>query len=243
MDKLIANGIVPVYETESGATIDARRLHNGLQVGRDFSNWIKDRLEKYGFVENSDYSVYAKSGENPSGGRPSTEYALTLDCAKEIAMAEATEQGHAVRKYFIGVEKEWNSPAKFMARALVIANTELSKVMQENAVLKPKADFFDTVTNSKDAVDIGTASKVLNFSKGRTTLFRILRDKGILMATNIPYQEYCDRGYFRVIESTYTNKRTGDTHTNYKTVVYQRGLDYIRKLLIKQGYMKDAISA
>jgi anti-repressor protein len=60
--------------------------------------------------------------------------------------------------------------------------------------------------------------------------FEFLRDRGVLMSNNQPKQTYCDRGYFRVVESKY-NKPDGSSHINLKTVVYQKGLDYIRKLL------------
>lgn len=93
---------------------------------------------------------------------------------------------------------------------------------------KPKVEFFDTVTGSKDTVDIGTAAKVLNLGIGRTKLFEILRNKGILQNNNIPYQKYIDSGYFRVIESSFL-KPDGSKHVNFKTVVYQKGLHFITR--------------
>lgn len=105
------NPFPTICETVVGAalvkTTDARDLHRSLEVGRDFSNWIKGRLARYGFVENIDYvkaEVFARSGENP-GGRPKTEYHLTLDTAKEIAMVENNARGRAVRRYFIECEQ------------------------------------------------------------------------------------------------------------------------------------------
>lgn len=95
---------------------------------------------------------------------------------------------------------------------------------------KPKVEFFDQVAESKDAIDLGTAAKVLNMGIGRNRLFEVLRDKRILMNDNKPYQNYIDRGYFRVIEQKYT-KPDGSTNISIKTLVYQRGLDYIRKVL------------
>jgi phage anti-repressor protein len=90
---------------ESTETVDARDLHAFLKVGRDFSNWIKGRIEQYEFLENHDFVVFAGFDENPSGGRPSKEYALTLDMAKELSMVENNAQGRRARHYFIHHEK------------------------------------------------------------------------------------------------------------------------------------------
>lgn len=109
----------------------------------------------------------------------------------------------------------------------------LEEKEKQIALMKPKAEFFDAVANSKDAIDLGTAAKVLNMGIGRTRLFKALRDLKILNKDNIPYQEYIDRGYFRTIEQKYT-KPDGTTCINIKTLVYQRGLDYIRKILTEK---------
>lgn len=84
---------------------DARELHQFLQVGKYFSNWIKKRIEDYGFIENQDFVGFCQNGQKPIGGRPTTEYHLTLDMAKELAMVERNEQGRAARRYFIECEK------------------------------------------------------------------------------------------------------------------------------------------
>lgn len=73
--------------------MNARDLHTFLELGKDFSNWIKDRIVQYGFVENIDYVVFAKIGENPRGGRPTKDYFLSLDMAKELSMVERNEKG------------------------------------------------------------------------------------------------------------------------------------------------------
>jgi len=97
---------------------------------------------------------------------------------------------------------------------------------------QPKIAFFDSVTNSKDAIDMKDAAKVLNIGIGRNTLFQRLRDLKILMENNTPYQTFIDRGYFRVIESRWTTPQ-GEVKISLKTVVYQRGLDFILKELRK----------
>ncbi|WP_252120398.1 antA/AntB antirepressor family protein [Symbiopectobacterium purcellii] len=91
---------------EAVQTVNARDLHEFLKVGKDFSNWIKDRIKQYGFVENIDYVVFANSGENPNGGRPVKEYAISIDMAKELSMVERNEKGKEARQYFIQCEKQ-----------------------------------------------------------------------------------------------------------------------------------------
>lgn len=120
------------------------------------------------------------------------------------------------------------------AEALRLAADQQERLEEQRRLLeiaKPKAEFFDQVASSKDAIQIGDAAKVLNISGiGRNRLFAILRDKGVLMQGNIPYQTYIDKGYFRTIEQKWTTKE-GETRISIKTLVYQRGLDYIRRLL------------
>lgn len=71
-----------------------------------FATWIKDRIEQYSFVAGQDFEVFANSGDNPLGGRPATEYSITLDMAKMLAMVERTVVGRQVREYFIDCEKK-----------------------------------------------------------------------------------------------------------------------------------------
>jgi anti-repressor protein len=139
------------------------------------------------------------------------------------------------------IERALTDPDFLIQLATTLKTEREARLVAEHKVkeLEPKGAFFDTVAGSKDCVDIGTVAKVLHFSKGRNTLFKILRDSKILMHDNKPYQEYCDRGYFRVIESTYT-KPSGDVCVNFKTVVYQRGIEFIRRFLVKNGYMKPS---
>jgi len=111
-------------------------------------------------------------------------------------------------------------------------------VMQAQLVdAQPKIDFYDSVTSSKDAVEMKDAAKVLGLGIGRNTLFQKLRDKSILMDNNTPYQTYIDQGYFRVIESKWVTPG-GETRISFKTVVYQKGLNYLLKVL-KKDIAKD----
>ena len=105
----------------------------------------------------------------------------------------------------------------------------LQKQLEE---AKPKVEFYDSVMQSADTCDMGTVAKVLNCGIGRTKLFEFLRKKGVLMSDNRPYQKFVDAGMFRVVESKWATP-DGDIHVNYKTVVFQKGLDFIKKIVEK----------
>ncbi len=112
---------------------------------------------------------------------------------------------------------------------LLIQNNELQLANRE---MKPKAEFFDAVAGSKKAMSMEEVAKVLSYpGVGRNKLFEILRNQNILQKDNIPYQKYIDSGYFRVIEQKYN---VGDeVRINIKTLVFQKGVDFIRKTLDK----------
>ena len=104
--------LLPINESNGYQAVNARDLHVFLEVGRDFSNWMKDQIEKCDLVENQDYEVFAEKGENPKGGRPSKEYALSISAAKEISMMSQTEKGKQARRYFIACEDKLKTIAK-----------------------------------------------------------------------------------------------------------------------------------
>lgn len=230
------NEIIKVnYDTEQ-PTISARDLHEQLNIGTAFKDWFP-RMCEYGFEEGKDFC--SKLSETSSkGGRPSKDADISIDMAKQICMIQRTPEGKKIRQYFIDLEKAWNTPEQIFARALKMADQTIERLKENNAILlednqrmKPKEEFFDAVAGSKDAIEIGKVAKVLNYpGVGRNKLFEILRDKGVLMRDNIPYQKYIDNGCFRTVEQKY-HTPDGETRINIKTLVYQKGVDYIRKML------------
>lgn len=126
-------------------------------------------------------------------------------------------------------ELEMREKAAEVMAWLLQDNKELKA---RNAELEPKAAFFDQVADSKTALPMREAAAALNLpDMGRNTLFQFLRTRGILDARNIPYRQYQDSGYFRVIEQSYTDSY-GESHVTLKTLVYQKGLDFIRRLVV-----------
>lgn len=215
------------FETEQ-PTVSARDLHEALEINTRFNDWFP-RMVEYGFVDGKDY--YSKMSKTSYvGGRPSTDYEISIDMAKQICMIQRTDIGKKCRQYFIDLEKAWNTPEQIMARALKVADRRMKELQLQLTEARPKIEFFDAVANSKTALPMDKVAKVLDMGIGRNKLFEILRDKKILDRNNIPYQTYVDRGYFRVVEQKYT-KPTGETVVTTKTLVYQRGVDYIRKIV------------
>lgn len=230
------NEIIKVnYDTEQ-PTISARDLHEQLNIGTAFKDWFP-RMCEYGFEEGKDFCSKL-SETSAKGGRPSKDADISIDMAKQICMIQRTPEGKKIRQYFIDLEKAWNTPEQIFARALKMADQTIERLKENNAILlkdnqrmKPKEEFFDAVAGSKDAIEIGKVAKVLNYpGVGRNKLFEILRDKGVLMGDNIPYQKYIDNGCFRTVEQKY-HTPDGETRINIKTLVYQKGVDYIRKML------------
>jgi anti-repressor protein len=247
------NELIQVAERQIGDstvhTVNARDLHAFLEVGKDFSTWIKDRIAQYGFIENHDYVAYLLPNFGEKGqGRSSKEYAISLDMAKELAMVERNERGKQARLYFIECERRANAnvidistalsdPAKL--RNALLAYTErvmaLEAKVQEQA---PKAKFHDAVAEAINCQSIQEVAKVLGTGPNR--LFKFLRDEGLLMHNNLPYQHHLDAGYFRVVERQYNDER-GESHTYTRTLVTGKGLAYIQKRLQSQAtFMRHA---
>ena len=225
--------------------ISGRELYKALEATERYNNWF-DRMLQYGFAENYDFtSVKSFTLVNNGANREIDDHILKLDMAKEIAMLQRNEKGKRIRKYFIEVEKEFNSPSKVMARGLLIADKTIKEQNKHIQNLeykieqdKNKVEFYDDVIDSTTTFEISKVAKMLNFINiGRNNLFEILREQGILQRDNVPYQNYIDRGWFRLIETKYT-KPNGDIQLNYKTVVYQKGIEQISKLLKWLGFIK-----
>lgn len=137
--------------------------------------------------------------------------------------------------------EESMSDDDLIARALVMAQKKIElreqQLKEKDAQLelqKPKVDFADHVTDSDNAIDMGTFAKYAQkqgITMGRNTLFKWLRDQGVLMDNNVPYQRYLNAGWFRVIENIY-NTGSGQ-YTTPKTLVTGKGqvalINYIRK--------------
>ena len=139
------------YENDR-PTVSARELHDFLEVKTQFKDWFP-RMCEYGFTEGEDFSSFLSES---TGGRPSHDAQLTIDMAKEICMLQRNEKGKLARKYFIQLEKDWNSPEKVMARALDIAHRTIKSLQAENKELERTKAW---INDKKTATAMNTASQ------------------------------------------------------------------------------------
>jgi anti-repressor protein len=105
----MSNQLIPTITGEIAGEfqplVNARDLHRFLGTGKDFTNWIKKRIDEYRFTEGRDFSPILAKTSSEFGGRPKTEYHLTLRMAEHLAMVEKSKRGQQVRDYFIEMEK------------------------------------------------------------------------------------------------------------------------------------------
>lgn len=245
------NNLIKIEVRDNRQLVSGRELHKFLEVGTEYMKWFSRIIEKYNFIENKDFTVIVKNDEDDTafgGIRKSTDHLMTLNMAKEIAMVSNTEKGKEARTYFIKCEEAWNSPEMILARANQIQSRMIESYADKIKILenkikedKPKVEFYDDVTDSKNTCDMQTVAKTLNFKEvGRNNLFEILRKRNILQADNKPYQRYVDSGWFRLIETKYNDYKTSEVKISYKTVVFQKGIEKISALLKDLGYTKVA---
>ena len=121
--------------------------------------------------------------------------------------------------------------------AILRAKNEEQKQQLEEQ--KPKVEFYDTVTKSESTFDMNEVAKLLKIpNMGSVKLFEFLRSKGVLSDNksnwNEPYQNYVNAGYFKIVE-TKNEDKYGKVHVNKKTVIFQKGVDFIRKLAKDNG--------
>ena len=227
-------------------------VENPLFLAKDVAEWIDYAKRPDGSyqvsamlssIDEEEKMKIHTTVNNLNGGSDSwflTEnglYEVLMLSRKPIAKAfkkEVKKVLHSLRVnggYIAGQEQL--SEDEIIANALVVAHKILAKREAAIAEMKPKVDFYNKVTGSPDTCDMKEVAKLLNYKNiGRNKLFEILRDEKILDNHNQPYQKYIDAGYFRVIETKFEDK-DGDTHINLKTVVFQKGVDYIKKTLDK----------
>jgi len=209
--------------------VSARDLHAFLGARQDFSSWFKGRVDKWGFKENVDFATifYNKMGEViqlPKNRELTTtetqrvyriEYAITLDCAKELAMVQNNAKGKEARLYFIDVDKKYRALKEELVR-----RPELLYTMSETATCLSLSDYFGKI--------------------GRNSLYNILYHHKIVDVKNQPLQRYVKKGYFSCKPT-----RVTETGLKWLSQIFRDDRDVendeLRKSLNELNYNQDVL--
>ena len=222
--------------------VSARQLHQTLDVKKRFSAWFEQNIK--GFVEGYDFTG-VPGGTPVKGGNGNIQYlddyVLTLDTAKHLAMLSKTEKGQEVRAYFIQVEKDFNSPEKIMARALLMADKKVHQLEAKIEADRPKVLFAEAVSASHTSILVGELAKLLKqngVDMGSNRLFNWLRAHGYLIKRNwrdwnMPTQKNVEMGLIRVKETSITHA-DGHITVSKTPLVTGKGQQYFINKFLNQ---------
>ena len=226
-------------------TVSGRLLHERLEVKTRYNDWFP-RMCEYGFHEGVDFNLLKSEQVQREGNRDVVrevvDHLLTIDMAKELCMLQRTEQGKAVRRYLLDVEKQWNQPEAVMARALRMSNAKLQAVNDRLQQLEAKAEedrpkvlFAEAVSTAQSSILIGELAKLLKQNGvdiGQNRLFEMLRNDGYLMkygeSRNMPTQRAMEMKLFEIKETTINNP-DGSIRITKTTKVTGKGQIYFVK--------------
>lgn len=249
------HSLIPVFESTINnqvvQTVDARVMHGFLEVGKDFSDWIKAQIVRARLVENRDYVKLPQKGEVKNqkvttsvGNR--IEYHLTIRAATHVALISGTEKGYEVRDYFIDAEEAYrNQRPKELTREQILvmaleSERERLKLAAQVEVMAPKAEYYDQLLGANEVFDGEQTAKILRTS--RNSLYTFLKQRGIITKSNLPMQLYVDKDYMRVKQTPY-NDVFGNPKVSLKIVFTQNGIKYVRGLLGKILIANDVVAA
>ncbi|MBT0572515.1 phage antirepressor KilAC domain-containing protein [Riemerella anatipestifer] len=229
--------LIKITEQNGQQAVSARELHSFLESKQDFSTWIKNRIEKYGFIEEQDFTLH-KFVER---GTWKHEYVLSIDTAKELAMVEGNEKGKQARRYFIECEKKLRTGAyalpQTFAEALKLAAQQAERIELQQAELKkqaPKVAYYEEVLQSESTYNTNQIAKELGMSA--ITLNKKLQDLKVQYrqgGTWLLYHKYQNKGYTKTKTHTYTDTK-GATQTSMQTVWTEKGRLFIHEALSKR---------
>ncbi|BDD37903.1 phage antirepressor KilAC domain-containing protein [Streptococcus ruminantium] len=224
--------------------VSGRDLHKVLEIKTQYTKWL-ERMSEYGFVENEDFMAISQKRLTAQGNQTEfTDHVLKLDMAKEIAMLQRNDKSKQVRKYFIQVEKDFNSPEKIMARALLMADKKVHKLEAQIEADRPKVLFADAVSASHSSILVGELAKLLKQNGveiGATRLFTWLRNHGYLIKRNgrdwnMPTQKSVELGLIRVKETSITHS-DGHITVSKTPLITGKGQQYFINKFLDQEYL------
>jgi anti-repressor protein len=232
--------LINITEVNQTKVVSARELHLFLEVETQFRTWI-ERMFEYGFVENQDFTranIYVRGNE-------AKDYALKLDCAKEISMIQRNEKGKQARHYFIEVEKKAKTQTPLEMLKIAVSELEQKEIqikLQEKQlqISAPKVEYFEKVLQSESTYTTTLIAKELGMSAA--ALNKILCDNKVQYKqsdTWVLYSKFQDKDFTKTKTSTFTDA-DGKTRTYMLTVWTELGRKKIHEFIAKLNAKKSA---
>lgn len=194
--------------------VSARELHEGLGNKRQFTDWIKQRISKYGFEENVDFTIVNLASQNCEaswGGSNKLDYIITVDMAKELCMVENNDLGRKFRKYFIECEKKlkevdikgqlllaiYNGGQEGIVASKQLAELEKKPLLDKIEEQAPKVEYCDKILDPKDEENgftklITTTDIAKDLGMTARKLNTLLKDKGIIYKQGKVWKVYSE---------------------------------------------------
>lgn len=204
--------LIKITEKEGQQLVSGKELHNFLEVGRDFSTWIKARIKKYEFVENTDFTIITTT---PQNGGIAKDYIITVDMAKQLSMVENNEKGNQARKYFIQCEKKLKEVAQDQYKELSPELQAIFTLDKKQQAIEGRIDDLE----GKMTIDTNLQYKLFELAKSK-----VLQELGGIDA---PAYKELNRKVFAKIWRDY--KRIMQVPSYKDTLVkdYEKGLEVL----------------
>ncbi|ATP11954.1 hypothetical protein BHOIPH791_13400 [Bartonella henselae] len=245
----MAQYLIDIYQTSIGGdtvqTVNARELHTFLEIGKDFSTWITDRINKYNLLENQDFVCSPILGSKGRGGHNRKDYHLTLSVAKELSMLENNKKGREARLYFIECERrlkqvatpqiappqvDYSKPEALLG----VLNHLQSQIEQKDHViaeLAPKAEALEGLKRSDGLFGLIEAAKMLEVRPKDLTDYLRKHDWVYRRAPGaplLPYQDKIKKGFMDCPAIT-IQRPDGTEKVLPSTKITSRGLACLRE--------------
>jgi anti-repressor protein len=182
-------------------------------------------------------------------GQSYVKYLITQDGFSFLVMGYTGREAARFKELYIAefkkMREELNKPQFQLPQnyvealeALIGAEKDKIQLQEQNAykdqqiaIQAPKVALYDVAMSADGVQPVGTVAKELGL--GRTRLFALLREKKILRSNNEPYQEYIERGYFKLRMYTITHYTNG-LENKTQPMVTPKGIAWLHKIL-KEG--------
>lgn len=214
-------------------TMSSRQIAVVVNSRHDNVKRTIETLAKKGVIS---FTQTEETSHEGSGARQVEVYEVTERDSYVIVAQLSPELTANLVDYWLETKNKQPAIPQTLPEALRLA----ADLAEQKAVLEakvqadaPKVQFHDQVTEAINCQTVEEVAKVLG--TGKIRMFRWLRQEGFLMSDNNPYQSYLDRGYFKVIEAQYNDKKRGESHTYTKTLITGKGLAFIQKRFMQEA--------